>query len=212
MSETNRFSVNTIFLDDERVIARDYELVVDEEHIRTVYGELAPGLFVVVDDLRSQSLDAWREQLRLIANASFKADPELAPDSYNRETSHAAIVEVFAGVSEQGLGFPLIKLLSEDVGSLEEGGVLVAVALSKASTIVLNESNWLWVSPNREVEDGDFHLVAITDITHPLIIKSQGSYIIATSRVDLPFDDEIEEYLQMYPDLQQYSNYLTGKQ
>ncbi len=212
MSETKRFSVNTIFLDDEGVIARDYEFLVDGEHIRTVYGELAPGQFVVVDDLRSQSLDAWREQLRSVANASFKADPELAPDSYNRETSHAATALVFAGVSEQGLSFPLIKLLSEDVGGLEEGGVLVAVALSKDSAIVLNESNWLWVSPNPEEKDGDYHLVAITDSTHPLIIESEGNYIIATSRVDLPLDDEIEEYLQMYPDLQQYSNYLTGKQ
>ncbi len=212
MSETKRFSVNTIFLDDEGVIARDYELVVDGEHIRTLYGKLAPGQFVAVDDLRSQSLNAWREQLRSVANASFKADPELAPDSYSRETSRAATIEVFAGVSEQGLIFPLIKLLSEDVGGLEEDGVLVAVALSKASTIVLNESNWLWVSPSREVEDGDFHLLAITDSTHPLIIESEGSFIIATSRVDLPLDDEIEEYLQMYPDLHQYSNYLTGKQ
>jgi hypothetical protein len=212
MSESKQFSVGEIFLDDDGVIAQDYELAADGEHIRTLFGELAPGKFVAVDDLRPQSLDAWREQLKSVFDASFKADPELAPDVFNRETSHAATVEVFAGVSEQGLSFPLIKLLREDVGGNKEDGVLVAVALSKAATIVLNESNWLWVSPNQEVGDREYHLVAVTDSTHPLIIESDGNYIIATSRVDLPCSGEVEDYLRMYPDLQQYSHYLTGKQ
>lgn len=213
--ERKNFLVSTIFLDDEGQRSRDYEPSTSGSRVRTIYGDIPPGKFVVIDDVRPHTLNAWRDQQQLVVDAQSREIPELIPDEFSREITYAAAVEVISEVSEQGLSFPLIKLLSDELDIPENDGVLVAVSLDETYKVTLNESHWFWVSKNPDEVNGEYYMVAITDSTHPLIIESENegkyAYIISTSHVEFPFGDEIEGYLQSYPDLQQYEEYLKGR-